>query len=313
MKGIFTQSSYVLLDRPVTLDAAVKKLGEFELLGRQKPAESWAFGGPAAVLAMPGVRRGRVVVDVVDQPWPDGMGDPKADPDVFGAWGTGQFGPFVWPGSLARACRHAWSDELADAAQEHQAFIRVRSTHAAGSKGSDPILADDSDATSELLLVTQVALALLGLKGAVAYFNPNGESLRDGAFVREQLDGHDRGGPLPLLAWVNRRLFHFDRGGWSMTDLVGLQQLDAQDMEACYPSDGYDHESIPYFLYNTANTLVTRGVSVQEGMTTNNPYGRGEDWEARTFRQGKQEPPRPVVRWFPCGSKPPKALLREDR
>lgn len=311
MSGLFTQSAYVLLERPAGLDAVAGKLGAFGAVNRVETGLPWTFGGSTLLLPMLGSERGRVVVDVVDRPWPDDMEDPQRDPDLFGAWGFGQFGPRVWPGSLLRACQHHWGADVAARARKHRAFVRVRTTYAAGARGDEPVVPPDYDPLPELLLLTRVASALLDVPGALAYFNPSGESLREPHLVRQALEEHDGGGLPPYFVWFNRRLVHFEGSDWSMTDLVGLGQLGRPDHEACYPRRQVDPNDVPLFLYNTAHVLLSQGITVRDGQTTNNPYVRGQDWRARNFSRGKMPPPRPVVRWFPQGSDPPEALLAE--
>ena len=66
-------------------------------------------------------------MDVLESLWPDSMGDPKEDVDLFGAWSMGAFGPLAFPGNLKRAAEQAVAFEGAAAAvSAHRAFVRLR-------------------------------------------------------------------------------------------------------------------------------------------------------------------------------------------
>src|SRR5579864_601473 len=97
-KGQFTQSACVLLNAPISIEAVARMLAErFEVLKTGAGVgKGWLGGGNYVLLNMRVEVNGKVVVDVVDAPWPDGMGDPKKEPELFGAWATGFFGPGVY-------------------------------------------------------------------------------------------------------------------------------------------------------------------------------------------------------------------------
>jgi hypothetical protein len=67
---------------------------------RAEGSTHWTFGGSSLVVAYRPDVNGYVAVDTIDHRWPDHMGDQKADPEVFGAWHFGHFGPGAWPGNL---------------------------------------------------------------------------------------------------------------------------------------------------------------------------------------------------------------------
>jgi hypothetical protein len=220
-KGMFTQTICVLLDRPATLDDIERALTGYDIRKRIDESESWAFGGPSVIVAWDPEANGLVAVDTVDKPWPDHMGDPKRDPTVFGAWSMGHFGPFAYPGGLQRAAQQCWSwaggRSITD---RHTAFIRVRSRYAFGADDDDPIMPANYDALPELEFVTKLGSALLDLPGALCYFNPNGEVLRDRDGLRESLNDAWTHDLHPLDAWCNIRLFNVD-AEWSLMDTVG--------------------------------------------------------------------------------------------
>jgi hypothetical protein len=178
---------------------------------------------------------GYVLVDVLPHPWPDKMGDPKADPELFGAWGMGWFGPFVFPGNLMRAVEHSrgWSS-AAQKTAEHAAFVRIKSSYVLGAGPEVRFLPDDYDALKELLFVTDVARSLLSLSQAVCYFNPNGETLHSPDSLESSLKYHADHGLPPLDVWSNIRRFEIGEVGWTLMDTVGMRQLDVDDHEVVF-------------------------------------------------------------------------------
>src|SRR5688500_15165632 len=94
-KGFFTQSAIVLLSQPIAKDELARCLSGFEVARAIEPAPDRWMGGHGVAIAMRAEANGFVVVDAVDSPWPDKMGDPKGDPALFG--------PGRWAGS-DRSC-----------------------------------------------------------------------------------------------------------------------------------------------------------------------------------------------------------------
>src|SRR5579862_3035689 len=115
-----------------TIDDIKSALQEHEFeIAKEIPAQQHScFGGPGAIIPFRPEVNGYVIVDVVNQPWPDGMGDAKTDVMTFGAWSMGQFGPFAFPGGLARARQHAWSWQPGRTVPEgHRGFVRFRTSY----------------------------------------------------------------------------------------------------------------------------------------------------------------------------------------
>jgi hypothetical protein len=52
-----------------------------------------------------------MAIDTVDRPWPDDMGDPKENAEVFAAWSMGHFGPYTYPGGLQRLMGQGYSQD----------------------------------------------------------------------------------------------------------------------------------------------------------------------------------------------------------
>ncbi|MBI5533757.1 MAG: DUF4261 domain-containing protein [Deltaproteobacteria bacterium] len=304
MKGMFMQGLAVLLRERPSLDDIEQALSGFDIVKRVEPGEfSWMSGLFGVVVAMRPQVNGYVVVDVVDRPWPDAMGDPKTDSLLFGAWSMGFFGPLTFPGGMQRAVSHAYGWPGAKAAAEgHRAFVRVRVSYVLGAAAGAPVAPADQDAEGELMFATNVARALSRIPGALAYFNPNGEVLLHPDELHLSM-GQARDQDLPPLdAWSNVRMFKVD-DAWMMMDTVGLGQLDLEDHEAWFRKGACDPNSVGTWLRNLS-VYVQRGGKIADGDTSDGP--RGVHWRARRVDESQLSPPRAVIRWAPDdGTKPP--------
>jgi hypothetical protein len=308
---MYTQGASVLFDRSVAIERVEQALGSFEVVRRIEASEEWAFGGPGLLIAMRPEVNGTVVVDAVNRPWPDHMGDPQQEPMLFGAWSMGNFGPFAFPGNLERAGQHSWGwEEGKTIPSRHRGFIRIRTTYVGGGAPDALVRPHDYDPAPELILVTELARALLELPGALCYFNPNGESLRSAEWLDDSMRRYRDGGPLPLDVWCNIRLFNLGDVGWLMMDSVGMWQLDTPDHEACFPRDAYNCGEVDNFLRNAGWYLYQKGPVIKDGDTMDGPGSIR--WQAKKFTRGLVPPPREVLRWLPVdGSAVPEALLSE--
>lgn len=311
-KGMFTQGIAVLTSSVPALDDVERVLRNFTILGRpaiNAIADSWMGGYPALLLDWLPEHNGKILVDLVDRPWPDHMGDPNSASTVFGAWAMGWFGPHVSPGNLERALVHsyAWTDAEA-AVRAHGAFIRVKSSYVFGTGLDARVLPPDYDPATELGFLTDVARALMTLPEALAFFNPNGELLLSAKSLEETLV-HDSANRLtPLDVWTNVRMMN-PGNGWVLMDTVGMSQLDLPDLEACFPLSLVEAGAVAAFLRDVSLYIFRKGQVIAEGDTVNGPGGR---WRARHAKNGLAAPPRPTLRWFPeAASAPPPALLLE--
>ena len=311
-KGFFTQGAMVLTERPLPAEAVGRALDPFRVV-KHTPAEgekNWITGYPEWVISWRPEVNGAVIVDVVDAPWPDDMGDPRSPggQSLFAAWSMGYMGPMTWPGNLLRATQYAeaFGDASAAAASKrHTAFVRVRSSYVLGA-GDAKVMPEDYAARPELEFVTNVALALAAAPGALCYFNPGGETLFTAAGLRRTIDDSARSNLPPLPVWSAGRLTKLDDApGWLFADVVGMEQLDAQDHEACFPRGSYDAGKVMSFLRNTTNYTLENGPVVKDGHTTDGPGGV---WRAMELEEGLLPAPRPVLRWLPADADPPPAL-----
>lgn len=297
-KGYYTQGAAILLKTPVKIDDLEKLLDDgFSILGRREADSSWQVSGPALVLEFRPKVNGVILVDVVDRPWPDSMGGMNEDPALFAAWGTGQFGPFCFPGSLARACQYCFQwREGASQAAAHKAFIRIRVTYSLEAGPDEVVAPKDPKLVEETEMLIAVAEALLEHPSAICYFNPNGEVLAPLPQMAQMSEQFAKNSIPPVTLLSNRRIVKFDNSDWMMMDMVGLGQLDMADLEVCF-TERYDPNEVAMFLVNTALHIAKLGPVIKEGHTMTGP--QGVLFEARKFAEPKLVPPREVLRFRP--------------
>ena len=310
-KGFYTQGLAILLREAATLQAIEESLQGFTVVKRSEGSDSWAIAGPSLVVAYRPDINGYVSVDTIEHGWPDDMGDPKADPEVFAAWSMGHFGPGAWPGSLERACQHSWAwPEGRSIPLQHQAFIRIRSSYVFGAEA--PIIPSSYNPLHELEFVTRVAAALLRLPEVLCYFNPNGECVKSASQVVDALSHHASTNQMPLDVWSNVRFFKFEdtKPEWALMDTVGMSQLDASDQEACFPLGAYAPSEVAGFLRDACAYLVQERPMIRDGDTMDGP--QNVKWQGVNLKEGRIAPAREVIRWFPLdGREVPAELTKE--
>ena len=86
-KGLFTGGTIALFESAPTLDAITDTLAKhFEVRERAAgTGENPWLGGPSVALELDAGAGGLVSVDVIAEPWPDAMGDPEQQSDLFAA------------------------------------------------------------------------------------------------------------------------------------------------------------------------------------------------------------------------------------
>lgn len=303
-KGIFTQGVSLLTNGQTTIDNVRTSLleGGFEILKESPAQENWVFGGPTLVLSFDLEVNGYIAVDVVNQPWPDSMGDPKSDSLTFAAWSMGNFGPFAFPGSLARARQHAWAWQPARTiSEEHQGFIRLRISYVFGADKDAPVIPADYDPVAEMMFLSRAVIALLKAPGVTCYFNPNGELLRDYASFRQLWDACIAQQKMPLPLWMNIRFFNLSEH-LAFMDTVGNGQLEIQDVEAVFPPAKFDPGDIDYYLRNVTHYLLGLDRAMQSGEDIDGPGDSNLSWTIEVLEHGVVEPPRRVLRLYPKAS-----------
>jgi hypothetical protein len=314
-KGFFTQAAYLLLEQAFPVATLQRALQRHDVLRAHEAvggANSGWMGGFANVL-LP-LRRevnGYLTVDLIERRYPDGMGDPKEAPDLFGAWATGWMGPFTYPGNLARAVRMCGNREaITDAVDRHAAMVRILSSYTLGAIEKDhPILPADYHATQELERITEVARSVFEIPGALAYFNSGGETIFTKSSFDAVRDYHRSAGLLPLPLWSCVRLFNLsDHPGWTLMDTVGMEQLDTTDMEACFQHRSFDPAEVAKFLRNATDYFRQKGPVIKDGDTMDGPGN--VRWQALAFEHSFAQRPRATIRWLPlAGLQAPSALV----
>src|SRR5687767_10633721 len=145
-KGMYSQGVMVLTDGPLANELIAQALAPFEVVRHLPPKTpaGWMGGHAMWIIAMRREVNGFVLVEMIDAPWPDDMGDPKAPGGftepmggaaLFASWSMGIMGPHTYPGNLARARQFAemmGQDFVAEAAASHRAFVRIRSSYVLG-------------------------------------------------------------------------------------------------------------------------------------------------------------------------------------
>lgn len=306
---MFTQSLILLTSRELTLDDVEGALGDFEVLGRTGGDENahWAFGAPALVVPLPGTVDGRVVVDVINERWPDVPGDPEEDPGLFAAWSMGGFGPGAFPGCLERAGTQCWTWKQASVAvRQHKGFIRLRTTYVADDETTG--VPDDQDLQEELLFLTKMAHALGGVVGVMCLFDPAGEAIRPPQIVDQAMEWLELDDALPLDLWTNVRVGKLDdEGAWLVMDSVGMQQLGLPDVEVAFPREAFTFEQIDELVRDVLFYLATSGDVITDGDGLDGPDDT--TWIAVRFEGGRNLPPRPVIRLVQDGAEVPEAFI----
>lgn len=303
-KGYFTQGVSLLTNGQASFDgikATLRQQG-FEIVKELPSQENWVFGGPTLVIAFLPDVNGYVAVDVVNQPWPDSMGDPQSDSMTFAAWSMGHFGPFAFPGSLARARQHPWAWQPAQTiAEGHRGFIRLRISYVFGARRDTPVMPADCDPVAEMKFLCEAATALLNVPGVICYFNPNGEVLRDYASFRQVWDPCMEQQKVPLSLWMNIRSFNLNEKLGFM-DTIGNAQLDIRDVEAVFPFGEYDPSDIDYYLRNVTHYLLGLDREMESGEEIDGPGESNLSWTMEVLDQGVVDPPRRVLRLYPKSS-----------
>lgn len=308
-KGFYSQGVCLLTDGQTTLKDIKRALQkeEFEIGKEVSAGDNWCFGGPTIVVPYLPEVNGYVAIDLVNQHWPDSMGDPK-DSMVFAAWSMGQFGPLTYPGGLERAGQHSWTWEQGRTiAQQHRGFIRIRLSYIFGGREDTPVLPEGYDPLAEMNFLSRLVLALFPAPGVLCYFNPNGEVLSDRAGFREVWSECKHQRKIPLSLWMNVRFYNLSEQ-FGFMDTVGNGQLDVADVEAAFPHGQYDPGDVDYYLRNVTHYLLESGRDIQTGEPIDGPGESNLSWTTELVDDGALQPPRRTLRLFPSKSR--KALQK---
>jgi len=303
-RGFFTQSTTVLFARTPSIDEIAEALSSLGCsVERRETKAGWLSGGTELLVPFGETPEGHVHVDVLDSPWPDSMGDPKENVDLFGAWSMGAFGPLAFPGNLKRAAEQAVAFEGAETAVgAHRAFVRLRTSYLIGAGTDGPMLPEGWSGLAEIDALLQLAAPLLKLPGAIAYFDPNAEVIASPEGARALLAEGEGGPPLELFSHV--RLFDIDER-WALMDTVGLDRLFLPDLEVVF-TKATDPNVVADMLRNASAYLISNGAVIEDGHTLDGPEGTLRV-HARETALG--QPPRAVLRLVPEGAALPAGVL----
>ncbi len=301
-KGFFTQGIVLLTSSQTAIEdvkAALKPSG-FQVVKEMPAQKEWATGGgPSVVVPFRPEVNGYAAIDVVNEPWPDSMGDPKAAPTLFAAWSMGNLGPFTFPNGLLRASQQSWLwQEGETISQRHRGFIRIRLSYVFGANREAPVWPKDCNPIEELQFLSRVAMALMNAPGVICYFNPNGEVLCDRENFVRIWGGCEVQQKLPLLLWTNVRLFSLN-AQFGVMDIVGNGQFDVQDVSAIFPEARYTHNEIAYYLRNVTHYLLDLGREIESGESIDGPGETELSWIVQSLEADVLPPPRRILRLCP--------------
>jgi len=311
-RGLFPQCVCLLASKAPTIDDVAHQLEGFDVLKTREAKEpSWLGGHPEAIVRYEPELNGHVLVDVIDAPWPDTMGDPEKETDLFGAWSLGAFGPGAFPGNLERAAQQH-PPELSDVAESHAALIRLRTTYTLEAGENAAVRPEGADALDELEFLTAMARALLTLDEALMLFNPGGEVLLQAKELDARRANAQAMGVPPLDVFSSVRLVEIgELPGWSMMDTVGLEQLFLPDHEAFFESNTLDPNQVGGWLRDVSLYVLEAGQVIESTDTIDGPGGT---WRClATHGEPALAPPRPVLRWFLSGASIPELLRAPPR
>ncbi|MEM6691599.1 MAG: DUF4261 domain-containing protein [Planctomycetota bacterium] len=332
---LFTQGVSVLLDKPVALERVCEKLDVF--FGRvvdEPPCEN----GALYVLESPEEddvseeieRPAYLIVVASEQPWPDELGDPEAEPEAFHDWSLGLYGPLAFPGCLQRAVERSWIvPDVSPQASQHTAHVRLLIGYPMVPPVGDPAKQDESDSDSddiemildtremieeqydpseELRVLARAISTVLEIPASIAYFNPGGEVLKDSDSLRTLLNEAWVKDSVPIKAWMNVRLFEIE-DDWTLMDTVGNGQVEIPDLEAVFKTDRYGSGDIEAMLRAWTHRMIEDVESdLTEGDTVDGPDG--STWTVMECHDGLADPPRQTIRLVPSdGDTPPETLL----
>lgn len=298
----------ILLKETVDIKHLKRWLDGFEVSAPIEPVNSWHFCGPSIEVEFQPELGGRIIIDIVDKPWPGALSPQTSGPLLSKALATGCFGPFSqlesYPRALSRCITWAQGPEVA---QEHTAFLRIRSTFSPDEDlerlaGDEPLepepLPSAYRANLEIEMMLALAEALLEHPKALCYFNPAGEVIAPLEILAKVVEHCANHSVQPLGLLANRRFQKIEDSPWFFMDTVGMAQLDREDLEICVGAEPkFTPEELQNFLLSTILSGLRSGLKLKDKHTIDGP--KDKLFEARNFSQSLLPPNRKVVRLRP--------------
>ncbi len=288
---MFLQTGVVLFERAVSLDeleSCLRHLSPRQRIEKSSDAPYWLAGEGCLMFESDSGSNGGVAVELFHRPWPDSMGSPETDPELFMAWSMRQFGLATFPFGLARA-----GAQGAAPSSEHVAFVKLSLSYIFGADEDALVSPEDRDVHAELTRLAALAAEVLALSGAVAWFAPNGEVLTEPDVAREKLLQQASGQHVPDL-WVSTRAY--SSGKHWLVETVGVGTLGAKstpyDHQVLLPDLGLDGDVVIHFVQELSGAARFGS----DHVPTEPVLGPGGRWSPR-LAQSDNPPPREVVRW----------------
>jgi len=287
------QTAVVLFGRLISPESIASALAaNFPVAERiAGPGEAyWQSGDGTLEVAASAQHSGRVEVQLFHRCWPDAMGDPDHDPELFAAWSRHQFGLLTFPYGLARAAAQPQAPS-----PEHVAFVMLSWSSASSESEKAPSDPGGRSVLSELSELSRVAAVVCGIPGALAWFSPNGEVLLEAAVARAKLQQQSAGQLVPEL-WISTRVV--PAGNHLLVETLGMgalgdPPLTAYDHQVLLPDLGLDMDLVVRFLREISGAVRMSGSAEIPTETLLGPGGR---WSPEPAVRDNP-PHREVVRW----------------
>ena len=289
---MFMQTAVVLFAQPPTLDevaACLQGIPGARRIEGSGEGPYWMGGDGAVIVPSDSGKNGGVAVELFRKPWPDSMGSPEGDPELFGAWAMRHFGIATFPFALARAlARHD------GARRDHGGFVKLNLSYLFGAGPDDLVCPEDRDVASELRTLALLGEKLCALPHALGWFAPNGEVWSPLSEAPDRLRRQAAGELVPEL-WVSTRIY--PAGEHVILETVGMRSLGGdmvghRDHQLVLPDLGLEPDVVERFLQDISGL----GRLGSEGAPTEEVVGPGGRWRPALV-ESEVPPPRELVRW----------------
>lgn len=297
MKGFFSQCYIILVAEEIDFQELKKIIEEkYKIAKIVEGNENWEISNQSLVIPYRPEVNGFIAIDYVNKKWPDSMGS-KDEPILFGAWSTGNFGPFTYPNCLKRSIEQAWTLSAEEKQNiSYNGFIRIKISYVFGANESATILPADYKPIDELIFLNKMVSHILLNNEESYFFNPNGEVLLPSGKFQESIKYSENNNIPALDVFSNVRLYRINERTTFM-DSVGNHQLDIPDIEVINPKEKYNLNDISRFIRNTTYYMMINGLVLKDGHTIDGP--NNEKWKIYNFENGICDPPRNTIRIFP--------------